>query len=353
MEKTRVAAQPKLTLPFSDVLIGTKGLKKYYPLTKGFFSRPSGWVKAVDNITFSIGKGETLGVVGESGCGKSTLGKTLLRLIEPTEGETFIGGKNIYKQKGASIRKLRRQAQIIFQDPYSSINPRMKIGTTLVEPMRYHNICDANERYDRAIELLKMVGLDEAYMSRYPHEMSGGQLQRIGIIRALVVDPEFIVCDEVVSALDVSIKAQILNLLADLRSTFNLTMFFISHDLGVVRHISDRVAVMYLGEFVELADKKDLFIKPLHPYTEALLSAIPVANPEIQASRTPIILKGDVPSCDNPPSGCRFHTRCLYMKDKCVKEKPPLVNININNPEKREHLVSCHYAEQLNLVVEY
>ncbi len=312
-----------------------------------------GWIKSVDNVSFALKKGETLGVVGESGCGKSTLGKTLLRLVEPTEGSTIINGTNIYKQKGASIRKLRRQAQMIFQDPYSSINPRMKISKTLIEPMRIHRICTTDEQLSRVKKLLQLVGVDESYLNRYPHELSGGLLQRIGIVRSLVLDPDFIVCDEVVSALDVSIKSQILNLLVDLREKFNLTLLFISHDLGVVRHISDRVAVMYLGEFVELSKKDALFDKPLHPYTEALLSAIPIANPNIQKRRKPIILKGDVPSCDNPPGGCRFHTRCLYMKDICAREKPPFVNINEKDPDKPEHYVACHLTGELNLKVEY
>ncbi|EKN63452.1 ABC transporter ATP-binding protein [Schinkia azotoformans] len=336
-------------MELQQTLIEVKNLTKYFPIKGGLLSRTRGWVKSVDQVSFTIKKGESLGVVGESGCGKSTLGRTLLRLLQPTNGEVYYDGKNIFDLSKDEIRKLRRKMQMIFQDPYSSLNPRMKIGTILEEPLRLYNLGTPEERKKRINDLMEIVGLDSEYLKRFPHELSGGQRQRIGIARALLLNPEFIVCDEAVSALDVSIQSQIINLLQDLQEKFNLTYFFIAHDLSVVKHISDRIAVMYLGEIVELTDKKTLFEQPLHPYTESLLSAIPIANPSIQRNRKRIVLKGDVPNPDNPPSGCRFHTRCPYSQDICRSEKPQFHNINEGNMEESEHFVACHFAKELNL----
>lgn len=332
-----------------DILLEVKGLTKYFPIKGGLLSRTKGLVKAVDNVSFSIKKGESLGVVGESGCGKSTLGRTLLRLLEPTKGDVFYQGKNIFDLNKKEIRKQRRKMQMIFQDPYSSLNPRMKIGNILAEPLRLYKLGSEEERKKRIDDLMKIVGLDSEYLKRFPHELSGGQRQRIGVARALLLNPEFIVCDEAVSALDVSIQSQIINLLQDLQEQFNLTYFFIAHDLSVVKHLSDRIAVMYLGEIVELTDKKNIFEQPLHPYTESLLSAIPIADPEIQRKRNRIVLKGDVPNPENPPTGCRFHTRCPYSEEICKSKKTELKNINEGKPLKPEHFVACHFATELNL----
>lgn len=332
-----------------DILLEVKGLTKYFPIKGGLLSRTKGLVKAVDNVSFSIKKGESLGVVGESGCGKSTLGRTLLRLLEPTKGDVFYQGENIFDLNKKEIRKQRRKMQMIFQDPYSSLNPRMKIGNILAEPLRLYKLGSEEERKKRIEDLMKIVGLDSEYLKRFPHELSGGQRQRIGVARALLLNPEFIVCDEAVSALDVSIQSQIINLLQDLQEQFNLTYFFIAHDLSVVKHLSDRIAVMYLGEIVELTDKKNIFEQPLHPYTESLLSAIPIADPEIQRKRNRIVLKGDVPNPENPPTGCRFHTRCPYSEEICKSKKTELKNINEGNPSKPEHFVACHFATELNL----
>lgn len=332
-----------------DILLEVKGLTKYFPIKGGLLSRTKGLVKAVDNVSFSIKKGESLGVVGESGCGKSTLGRTLLRLLEPTKGDVFYQGKNIFDLNKKEIRKQRRKMQMIFQDPYSSLNPRMKIGNILAEPLRLYKLGSEEERKKRIDDLMKIVGLDSEYLKRFPHELSGGQRQRIGVARALLLNPEFIVCDEAVSALDVSIQSQIINLLQDLQEQFNLTYFFIAHDLSVVKHLSDRIAVMYLGEIVELTDKKNIFEQPLHPYTESLLSAIPIADPEIQRKRNRIVLKGDVPNPENPPTGCRFHTRCSYSEEICKSKKTELKNINEGKPLKPEHFVACHFATELNL----
>ncbi|RLE32587.1 peptide ABC transporter ATP-binding protein, partial [Candidatus Acetothermia bacterium] len=296
------------------VLLEVRGLKKYFPVRRGVFRRIVGWVKAVDDVDFFIQEGETLGLVGESGCGKTTTGRTILRLIEPTAGEILFRSQrlgrvvDIAKMKPREMKPLRREMQIIFQDPYSSLNPRMTVGDIVGEPLVVHRVARGKEKERRVAELLQAVGLKPEHMRRYPHEFSGGQRQRIGIARALALDPQLIVCDEPVSALDVSIQAQVLNLLEDLQDEFHLTYLFIAHDLSVVKHISDRVAVMYLGKIVELAETEELFTHPMHPYTEALLSAVPIPDPDYKKER--ILLQGDVPSPINPPSGCYFHPRC-------------------------------------------
>ncbi|HEX8274432.1 MAG TPA: oligopeptide/dipeptide ABC transporter ATP-binding protein [Longimicrobiaceae bacterium] len=312
--------------PPADSLLVVRGLKKYFPIRKGFFNRHVGDVKAVDGVSFFLRKGETLGVVGESGCGKSTTGRAILRLIDATEGSAEFAGRNIFEMDRDELRKLRRRAQIIFQDPFSSLNPRMTIAEMLREVLGIHNLAKGKAANDRIAELLRVVGLRPEHAVRYPHEFSGGQRQRIGIARALAVEPELIVCDEPVSALDVSVQAQVINLLQDLQRQFGLTYMFIAHDLSVVEHISDRVAVMYLGRIVELADSKALYRNPLMPYTQALLSAVPVPDPTVKRNR--IVLQGDVPSPANPPSGCPFHPRCQHpLKDAdCAKIVPPLAD---------------------------
>lgn len=301
-------------------LIEVNHLKKYFPVHGGVLHRVIAWVQALDDVTFDIKEGETLGMVGESGCGKTTVGRTMLRLIEPTGGEVKYEGKNIFGLKQDELKIMRRSMQIIFQDPYSSLDPRVPIGDSVMEGLKIHNIGNPKDRYDIVIQTLKKVGLEDYHARRYPHEFSGGQRQRIGIARALALNPRFIVCDEPVSALDVSIQSQVLNILRDLQHEFNLTYLFIAHNLSVVEHISDRVAVMYLGKMVELTDKVELYRNPLHPYTQALLSAIPMPDPRIKRSR--IILKGDVPSPLNPPTGCRFHPRCPVAMDICSVKEP-------------------------------
>jgi len=315
-------------------LLEVKNLKKYFPIKKGIFSRTVGYVKAVDGVDITIREGETMGLVGESGCGKSTTGRTILRLIEPTDGEVIFKGKNVFKLNKNQMRQLRKEMQIIFQDPYASLNPRMTVGDIIGEPLEIHRLAFGKEREERVLELLDVVGLRPQHIRRYPHEFSGGQRQRIGIARALAVNPKLIICDEPVSALDVSIQAQVINLMEELQEKFGLTYLFIAHDLSVVKHISDRVAVMYLGKVVELADKKELYDSPQHPYTQALLSAIPIPDPELK--REKILLKGDVPSPVNPPRGCRFHTRCREYKDICKEEVPKLKDIG------NGHFVACH-----------
>ncbi len=317
-----------------DILLDIRHLRKYYPVTKGFiFQRQVGAVRAVDDISFFIRRGETLGLVGESGCGKTTTGRVILRLQEPTAGEALFEGRDIFKLRKEELRRLRRDMQIIFQDPYSSLNPRMTVGDIIGEPMEIHRLARGREKVRRVQELLEVVGLSPYHANRYPHEFSGGQRQRIGIARALAVNPKLIIADEPVSALDVSNQAQVLNLLEELQKEFGLTYLFIAHDLSVVKHISDRIAVMYLGKIVELAVADELFSNPQHPYTEALLSAVPIPNPEMRRER--IILPGDVPSPINPPSGCRFHTRCLYAQPSCRVEEPAFEDIGGG------HYVAC------------
>ena len=333
-----------------EALLTVNNLRKYFPVKKGVFRRTVGHVKAVDGVTFHINRGETLGLVGESGCGKTTAGRSILRLIDPDPGSEVIfrnGDQevNLADLSPRQLKDLRRQIQIIFQDPYSSLNPRMTVGDIVGEPLVVHGVARGREREARVRELLEAVGLNPSHIKRYPHEFSGGQRQRIGIARALALDPDLIVCDEPVSALDVSIQAQVINLLMDLQKEFGLTYLFIAHDLSVVRHISDRIAVMYLGKVVEMAETEELFQNPQHPYTEALLSAVPSPDPDYQMER--ILLKGDVPSPVNPPSGCVFHPRCPYYDkngwEACTNDVPQLEAI------EGEHYAACHYARQLDL----
>ncbi|MGD7666652.1 ABC transporter ATP-binding protein [Brevibacillus laterosporus] len=316
-----------------DLLVVNR-LKKYYPITGGVFAREIGAVKAVDDVSFRVKRGETLGLVGESGCGKSTTGRSILRLIEPTSGEVLFEGKNVARMKREEVREIRKDMQIIFQDPFASLNPRHTVGKILEEPLIVHGINSSKERSKRVHELLEVVGLSSYHAGRYPHQFSGGQRQRIGIARALILNPKLIVADEPVSALDVSVQSQVLNLMQDLQKEFNLTYLFIAHDLSVVRHISDRVGVMYLGRIAELADKDELYTNPLHPYTKALLSAVPVADPDKKQER--IILQGDLPSPANPPTGCTFHTRCPHVMDVCREKRPEML------ASRENHLVACH-----------
>jgi oligopeptide/dipeptide ABC transporter ATP-binding protein len=328
-------------------LVEVEDLKVWFPITEGLiFERHVGDVRAVDGISFTLRRGETLGLVGESGCGKSTTGRALVRLYKPTAGKITFEGVDLGSLEGADLRRVRRRMQMIFQDPYSSLDPRMTAGGIVGEPLDIHDIGTPTERRVRVRELLATVGLNPDFVDRYPHEFSGGQRQRIGMARSLSLNPDLIVADEPISALDVSIQAQIINLLERLQGEFNLTYLFIAHDLSVVRHISDRIAVMYLGRIVELASSKDVNKTPLHPYTVALLSAIPIPNPKVEAKRKRIILRGDVPSPANPPSGCRFHTRCwlrerLGNPERCVTEDPVL------RPLEAGHEVACHFAEDV------
>jgi oligopeptide/dipeptide ABC transporter ATP-binding protein len=319
-------------------LIEVRNLKKYFPVKKGVFSRVVAHVRAVDDISFAIAPGETLGLVGESGCGKTTAGRSLLRLVEPTSGEVLYNGANLLALSPDQMRRHRRDLQIIFQDPYSSLNPRMTVGAIVSEGLTVHGIGERSERIERVRETLEQVGLDPTYINRYPHEFSGGQRQRIGLARALILNPKFIVCDEPVSALDVSVQSQVVNLLVDLKAKYGIAYLFISHDLSVVQYISDRVAVMYLGEIVETAKSEELYLRPLHPYTKALLSAVPVPDPEHK--RTRIILEGDVPSALNPPTGCRFHPRCpVAVKGLCDTQAPKMKDYG-------GHQAACHVVEQ-------
>jgi oligopeptide transport system ATP-binding protein len=316
-------------------LLEVQRLKKHFPIKGGVFSKTIGYVYAVDDINFTLEKGETLGLVGESGCGKSTTGRTILRLIEPTDGVIYFEGQNITNLDKGAMRALRREMQIIFQDPYASLNPRMTVGSIIGEPLEIHKIAKGSEKEERVASLLQKVGLRAEDMRKYPHEFSGGQRQRIGIARALALNPKLIVCDEPVSALDVSIQAQVINLLEDLQAEFGLSYLFIAHNLNVVEHISNRVAVMYLGQIVELASDQELYKNPQHPYTEALLSAVPIPDPTIKKKR--IILEGDVPSPINPPKGCHFHTRCMYKDKICEEVEPEFKDIGGG------HWVACHF----------
>jgi oligopeptide transport system ATP-binding protein len=340
------ASQPPTTAVHDTAdLVEVEDLKVYFPIRSGIFQQEIGTVKAVDGISFTIHRGETLGLVGESGCGKSTTGRALIRLRDPSGGRVMFDGVELTSLKSDELRKMRRRMQIIFQDPYGSLDPRMTVGSTIAEPLETHNLATGQAKRDRIADLLRIVGLDPAYVSRYPHEFSGGQRQRIGVARALAVEPEFIVCDEPISALDVSIQGQVLNLLTDLRERLGLTYLFIAHDLSVVKHISDRVAVMYLGKIVEIGPPDQMYAAPGHPYTRALLSAVPVPDPAAERKRRRVILKGDVPSPVNPPSGCRFHTRCwLYERlgkpEQCTTVDPALRVL------EGEQGVACHFAEE-------
>ncbi len=326
----------------SKPLLKVNGLKKYFPVRSGVFSRTSAWVKAVDDVSLDIQASETLGLVGESGCGKTTVGRTILRLMEPTEGEAIFDGKNIFQLSAKELRRERRHMQIIFQDPYSSLNPRMTVGSIVGEPLKIHGLAKGKELQEQVDQLLIRVGLRPEHHSRYPHEFSGGQRQRVGIARALALRPKFIVCDEAVSALDVSIQAQIINLLKDLQQEFQLAYLFITHDLNVVEYLAHRIAVMYLGKLGEVAPAETLFRDPKHPYTQALLSANPIPDPSKQGDR--IVLEGDVPSPLNPPAGCRFHTRCPQVMDVCKTADPPLIQIG---PVEQGHQVWCHLYEDV------
>ncbi len=320
----------------NGVLVQIENLKKYFPITRGvIIQREVGAVQAVDGITFNIYRGETLGLVGESGCGKTTAGRTILHLYQPTEGRVIFDGQDLTPLSTEALRRMRSRMQMIFQDPYASLNPRMTIARIISEPLRAHNMASKNEQVERVQDLLRLVQLNPRFINRYPHEFSGGQRQRIGIARALASGPEFIVCDEPISALDVSIQAQVVNLLEELQDEFGLTYLFIAHDLSMVRHICDRVAVMYLGRIVELAEKDELYDHPVHPYTQALLSAVPVPDPPLERRRQRIVLEGDVPSPIDPPPGCHFHTRCPQAAESCSEEEPVLREIS------EDHFVAC------------
>ena len=324
-----------------EALLEIRDLKKYFPITRGVFQRHVGDIKAVDGVTFDIQQGETLGLVGESGCGKSTTGRTILQLYRPTAGEIYLDGVNLAELKGSKLQQMRKRMQMIFQDPYASLNPRMTVGSIVGEPLEIYKIAKGKEKKKRVEELLRLVGLNPYFASRYPHEFSGGQRQRIGVARALALNPDFMVCDEPIAALDVSIQAQVVNLLEELQERFGLTYLFIAHDLSMVRHISDRVAVMYLGKIVELTDRDTLYNSPLHPYTTALLSAVPIPDPVVEEQRQRIILEGDVPSPANPPVGCNFNTRCPIAKDTCFENEPEF------KEEEPGHGVACFFAGEL------
>ncbi|MCA0149230.1 dipeptide ABC transporter ATP-binding protein [Rossellomorea vietnamensis] len=318
----------------TEPLLKVENLKKHFPITGGILGRPVSSVKAVDGVSFTVNKGETLGIVGESGCGKSTTGRMLMRLIDPSEGKVTFEDRELTSLSNSDMRKIRREMQMVFQDPFASLNPRHTVEKILEEPLKVHGMGSAKERKERVHELLNIVGLSSYHAKRYPHQFSGGQRQRIGIARALMTKPKLIIADEPVSALDVSIQSQVLNLMQDLQKEFGLTYIFIAHDLGVVRHISDRVGVMYLGKMVELSDSENLYEKPLHPYTQALLSAVPVPDPDFK--RETILLQGDIPSPSNPPSGCTFHTRCPHATDICKQKVPEF------KEHQPGHYVACH-----------
>jgi len=324
----------------NDILLHVENLVMHFPIYRGVIRRQIGAVHAIDGISFDVRRGETLGLVGESGCGKTTTGRTILQLYKPTSGQVYYNGIDLVALKREEMRHMRREMQMIFQDPYASLNPRMTVKDIIAEPLVAHNAASGKEIQERVEQLLELVKMNPSFANRYPHEFSGGQRQRIGVARALALQPSFIVCDEPISALDVSIQAQVINLLEELQERLNLTYLFIAHDLSVVRHISSRVAVMYLGIFVELASRNDLYIKPLHPYTRALLSAVPIPDPVADAQRQRVILEGDVPSPVNPPSGCRFRTRCPIAEAFCAEKTPDFHEI------KPGHFVACHFADR-------
>src|SRR5438270_2018921 len=322
-----------------EPLVEVRGLKTWFPVRSGAISRVAGYVRAVDGVDLTINEGETLGLVGESGCGKSTLGRSILRLVEPTSGEVYFRGKNILRLRRSGMRRMRREMAIIFQDPFASLDPRQTVGGILGEALDIHRLAPGGRRRkERIAELLDLVGLSSDLAGRYPHEFSGGQRQRVGIARALAVEPSFIVCDEPISALDVSIQAQIINLLEQLQEKLHLTYLFIAHDLSVVKHISDRIAVMYVGKVIEISPARDLYARPRHPYTGSLLSAIPIPDPRLERTRERIILKGDVASALDPPSGCRFRTRCFKAQPRCAESEPPLDTVN-----QGDHQAACYY----------
>ena len=330
----------------SQTLVDVRDLKMHFPLTQGIIvQRVIGYVRAVDGVSFSIERGQTMGLVGESGSGKTTIGRTIVRLYKPTAGQIMFGDKDMAPMGGEELRQLRRRVQMIFQDPFASLNPRFTIGSLIAEPMHIYRIGSNKEINERTVELLRVVGLRPEYIDRYPHEFSGGQRQRIAVARALSINPEFVIADEPVSALDVSVRAQVLNLLQRLQQQFNLTYLFVSHDLSVVRHVADRIAVMYLGKIVELADRDELYASPKHPYTQALLSAIPIPDPKIEKRRQRIILSGDLPSPINIPTGCRFHTRCPMAQQICREVEPPF-----EAKEGHEHYAACHFSESVTPV---
>jgi oligopeptide/dipeptide ABC transporter ATP-binding protein len=334
------------TLVASKTLLDIRDLKMHFPLTQGIiFQRVVGYVRAVDGISFSIERGQTMGLVGESGSGKTTIGRTIIRLYKPTAGQMLFGDQDLSKLQGEELRQLRKRAQMVFQDPYASLNPRYTIGSLIAEPMHIYNTGSSREIRERTVELLKVVGLRPEYVDRYPHEFSGGQRQRIAVARALSINPEFIIADEPVSALDVSVRAQVLNLLQSLQKQYNLTYLFVSHDLSVVRHVADRIAVMYLGKIVELADRDEIYAAPKHPYTKALLSAVPIPDPKVERRRQRIILSGDLPSPIKIPAGCRFHTRCPMAQQICREIEPPF-----ELKPGREHYAACHFSENVTPV---
>ncbi len=336
------------TLVASKTLVDVRDLKMHFPLTRGIvLQRVVGYVRAVDGISFSIERGQTMGLVGESGSGKTTIGRTIVRLYKPTAGQILFDGKDLAALSGEELRQERRRVQMIFQDPYASLNPRYTIGSLIAEPMHIFKVASRAEIRERTAELLRVVGLRPEYIDRYPHEFSGGQRQRIAVARALSINPEFVIADEPVSALDVSIRAQVLNLLQRLQQQFNLTYLFVSHDLSVVRHVADRIAVMYLGKIVELSDRDELYVAPKHPYTKALLSAIPIPDPQIEKRRQRIILSGDLPSPINIPAGCRFHTRCPMAQNICHEIEPVF-----EAKEGREHYAACHFSERVTPPIE-